>query len=184
MRAEKRLFSSTRLLLIMGVPGSGKSSLAKDIVEMYQVLYLDNNFFADAFSRESRTSAEYIAIRPAIYEAVYRVCSENLLVGNSVLLDIPHVTQSRDPAWRDRISQMAIDSNSVLKIVRCFCSEATLLARIRSRGEPRDNWKLQHWAQFLSEEPIRFFVPFQHLDVNTDDPHSTNISRVLEYITS
>jgi hypothetical protein len=43
----------------MGVAGSGKSELARAILEQVRAVYLDNNFLADAFSPESRTDERY-----------------------------------------------------------------------------------------------------------------------------
>ena len=88
-----------RLILIMGVAGSGKSELAGGILEQVWAVYLDNNFLADAFSPESRTDEHYLALRENLYAALYRIMWENLRVGNSVLVDAPHIRQVRDPDW-------------------------------------------------------------------------------------
>jgi predicted kinase len=118
--STKRNLPSKSLVLIMGVAGVGKTTLSKAILRKLSLTYLDNNFIADPFFSETRSSAEYTALRRYFYEVLYRITSENLLVGNSVLLDVPHITHVQDPAWCLRISQMAEDAEAKLIVIRCL----------------------------------------------------------------
>src|SRR3990172_4180254 len=96
-----------RLILVMGVAGSGKSELARAILEQIPAVYLDNNFLADAFSPGSRSDERYLAVRDNLYTALYRITRENLRIGNSVLLDAPHIRQAQDPEWCRWIQDLA-----------------------------------------------------------------------------
>ncbi len=166
--SARRNLPSKSLVLIMGVAGVGKTTLSKGILGKLSLTYLDNNFIADPFFSETRSSQDYIAIRKHFYDVLYRITSENLLVGNSVLLDVPHVTHVQDPAWCLRIRQMAHDTKANLIVIRCFCSEATLRRRLVERGEVRDQDKLANWGDFTRSQPIRVAIPFDHLDVDTE----------------
>jgi predicted kinase len=89
----------TTLVLLTGVAGSGRSTIARGLLKYLHAVYLDNNFIADAFFPDTRRGAEYTRTRPRLYQALCRVAAENLRVGNSVLLDAPHIRQSRSNQW-------------------------------------------------------------------------------------
>jgi len=176
------LLSPPRLILVMGVAGSGKSALARGILEQIPAVYLDNNFLADAFSPGSRTDESYLAIRDNLYAALYRITGENLRIGNSVLLDAPHIRQAQDPEWCRWIQDLAADAGAWLRAIRCYCREELLRRRLEARGEERDRWKLENWPAFLAEQPPRTPIPFPHLDVDTEHPLKANVARAVAYI--
>src|SRR3972149_5228616 len=112
-----------RLILVRGVAGSGKSELAKAILKQISAVYLDNNFLADAFSPGSRSDESYLAIRDNLYAGLYRITGENLRIGNSVLLDAPHIRQAQDPEWCRWIQDLAADAGAWVRGVLWFCGE-------------------------------------------------------------
>ena len=172
-----------KLILVMGVPASGKTRLAKPIAKEIGAVYLDNNFIADPFFPHTRVDEQYKKIRTSIYAALYLITTENLKLGNSVLLDVPHVTHMKDKKWRRTITTLAANANAELKVIRCYCSEETLKQRIITRGKKRDKWKLSHWDEFLRNEPIFVEIPFDHIDINTEEQNALNLDRSLKYLT-
>ena len=181
-RREATLLSPPRLILVMGVAGSGKSALAGAILERVSAVYLDNNFLADAFSPKSRSDEAYLAVREKLYAALYRIMWENLRVGNAVLVDAPHIRQVQDPDWCRWIQCLADEAGTPLRAIRCFCREELLRQRLAARGEPRDRWTLDHWEIFLKEQPPRAPIPFPHLDLDTEQPLMENVARAVSYI--
>ena len=165
----------------MGVPGTGKTTISKKLIKLYHFVYLDNNFIADAFYSNTRTSEEYKNLRDCFYIALYRIVKENLLVGNSVLLDVPHVTHMKDHDWCARLRQFVLETHVTLKIVRCFCSEETLKKRLLERDEERDKWKLSHWEKFMKNEPLMIPIPFDHIDINTEYSLQDNLKKIKNY---
>gem|GEM_PF-1492545 len=176
------LLSPPRLILIMGVAGSGKSELARGILKQISAVYLDNNFLADAFSPVSRSDEGYLAIRDNLYVALYRITRENLRIGNSVLLDAPHIRQVQDPEWCRWIQDLAADAGAWLRAISCYCREQVLRERLEARGEERDRWKLENWHAFLAEQPPRTPIPFPHLDLDTEQTLKANVERAISYI--
>jgi len=176
------LLSPPRLILVMGVAGSGKSELARAILKQISAVYLDNNFLADAFSPGSRSDESYLALRDNLYAGLYRITGENLRIGNSVLLDAPHIRQTQDPEWCRSIQDLATEAGAWLRAIRCYCREELLRRRLEARGEERDRWKLENWPTFLAEQPPRTPIPFPHLDLDTEQPLKTNVARAVSYI--
>ena len=166
----------------MGVPGSGKTTLSQALVPNCRCVYLDNNFIADAFFPDTRMAEEYKALARNIYDALYAIVEANLKLGNSVLLDVPHVTHMQRPEWQAHIQSIAANGNAQLCIVRCYCTERVLWERLTGRAENRDKWKLDNWTEFLSREPIMVEIPFPHLDVDTELTHRQNVNSVLAYL--
>lgn len=170
------------MILVMGVAGSGKSELARLILEQVCAVYLDNNFLADAFSPESRTDAGYLAIRDNLYAALYRIAEENLRIGNSILLDAPHIRQVQDRGWCRWIQEFARDVGAWMRAIRCYCREELLRERLEARREQRDQWKLENWQTFVQQQPPRVSIPFPHLDLDTEDALDANVARAISYI--
>ncbi len=170
------------LILVMGTAASGKTTISKELLKKITAVYLDNNFFADEFSRTSRNDESYIKVRPKLYQIIYRITEENLLVGNNVLLDIPHITHMKDKEWRKFISDLVKRTESGLAIILCYCSESILKQRIKERGEERDLDKLIDWSNHMANQPIIFNIPFKHLKINTENNILKNISEIVEYI--
>lgn len=179
MRHEPR---KTTLILLTGVAGSGKSTVARGLMDCLQAAYLDNNFIADAFFPDTRRGLEYRHLRPRIYRALYRITAENLKVGNSVLLDAPHVRQSRRVNWYRSMLSLVRDAGSELVIIRCVASEREIRKRLEARGEPRDRWKLENWETYLRSQPIVGALPHPHLDLMTEKPVEESVQDALHYI--
>jgi predicted kinase len=168
----------------MGVAGSGKSTLSREILRHIWAVYLDNNHIADAFFPDTRNGLKYEKLRPHFYKALYSITEENLKLGNSVLLDVPHIKEVQADKWQASIQQLTRRTKAKMVVIRCLCSEKILHIRIRSRGEQRDRWKLKNWNKFLRREPIEVPIPLPHLDINTEKNLSRNTSAAVQYILS
>jgi predicted kinase len=170
------------LILIMGVAGSGKSTLSREILRHVRAVYLDNNHIADVFFPYTRNGPRYEKLRRGFYRALYTIAEENLKLGNSVLLDVPHIKEVQKARWRTFIRGLARRTKAKMAVVRCRCSEKTLRTRIKARGEPRDIWKLGNWEKFLKKQPIDVSIPFPHLDIDTEKSSAKNIHTAIRYI--
>ena len=166
----------------MGVAGSGKSVLARAILAQVRAVYLDNNFLADAFSPKSRTDERYLAVRENLYAALYRIAKENLQIGNSVLVDAPHIRQVQDPEWCRWVREFARDAGASMRAILCYCREDVLRERLKARREKRDQWKLENWQTFLKQQPPRVSIPFPHLELDTGNALDVNVARAISYI--
>lgn len=166
----------------MGVAGTGKSTLARELIRHVCAVYLDNNHITDAFFPNTRNSLEYQRMRPQFYRALYTIAVENLRLGNPVLLDAPHIKEVQTHEWQAFIKRLVKRTRSTLIVLRCCCSEKSLRTRIKRRGEIRDEWKLRHWDEFLNTQPIETVIPWRHLDLNTEQKLRANVAMALRYI--
>jgi predicted kinase len=179
---RKRYLSQPCLILVMGVAGSGKTTLAREILRRLWAVYLDNNHIADAFFPHARHGRAYDKLRPHFYRALYTIVEENLRRGNSILLDVPHVKEMQIREWRQFIRNLAARTKSKIIVIRCRCSETVLYSRLKARAENRDRWKLDHWKEFLTQQPIDSLLFFPHLDVDTERDSAANTRAAIRYI--
>ena len=168
--------------MIMGVAGSGKTTLAKAILRRIWAVYLDNNQIVDAFFPRTRQGKKYEELRPNFYRVLYRVAGENLAAGNSVVLDVPHIKELRNTKWQKWLIGFVKKARVKLVVVRCHCSDSVLRSRLKARGEPRDRWKLNHWKAFVAEQPSLTPIPFPHIDINTERDLPANVRLALKFI--
>ena len=184
-RSRRRHFSqSPYLVLLIGVAGSGKTTLAREILRDWCAVYLDNNQIVDAFFPDTRSGNDYEKLRPNFYRALYAIAEANLNLRNSVLLDVPHVKEIQLSSWRRFMKRFSEETKSTLVIIRCLCSEQVLRSRLIARAEKRDQWKLRHWQEFLDQQPIDVRIRAPHLDLNTEDGLAQNARAAISYIRS
>jgi predicted kinase len=156
------------LILVCGAPGAGKSTLARALMCRLAGVWLNSDAVIEPFFGDDRDSARYKRARPDFFAGLYAVARMNLETGNSVLLDIPHVAQMRDAAWRRRMQAMARKTGARLVVLKCVAGGETLKRRLRARGEKRDRVKLRRWAAHMAEHPPDFPVPLPHAVIDME----------------
>ena len=166
---------------MLGAAGSGKTTFAQHLVPKLGCAYLNTDPIADIFFPGDRDSPTYKAANPSIYRALYDIAFANLKIGNSVLLDAPHVAQMRDPAWYAWISEETDRLAARLRIIRCFSDAETLRNRLQSRSEARDANKLSNWAEHIHDEPTRPPILLPHIEIDTREDMSRNLALAMDY---
>jgi predicted kinase len=170
------------LILVIGAAGSGKTTFAQHLVPKLGCVYLNTDPIADVLFPGDRDSPAYMAANPGIYRALYDIAFANLRVGNSVLLDAPHVAQMRDPEWHAWISEETDRFSARLRIIRCFSDEGTTKARLQARGNARDADKLANWPDFMRDEPLRSPIPLPHIEIDTRKDMNQNLALAIDYL--
>jgi len=151
----------TPFVIITGCAGSGKTSLGEKIARTLRWTYVDKDTVTRGFtdyilvekgkSCGDRESDLYCRdIRPIEYRITFKVCEENLRLGNPVILTIPFIAQIRDYCkWIDMITEFGMDLTEVdIKFVWINHNEGGEFARITRRGAARDGYKLRHWEEY------------------------------------
>lgn len=178
----KKVLSQKTLILVIGVAGSGKTTIAKEVLQHIAAAYIDKDVLTDPFTPISRDSSEYLKIRPKIYQQMNNLAESNLQVGNTVVLDAPHVKEMQSKTWRTAIQKLVQRTDAKLIVVRCQCDEGVLRSRLQERGEERDKWKLENWSDFLRQEPIDLKISVPHIDIDTTDFKRVDIPDLIQRI--
>ncbi|MDD8025738.1 MAG: ATP-binding protein [Acidobacteriota bacterium] len=162
------------LCLVVGVPASGKTSLARELARrILNAAYISKDLIQTPFTDSERISGRtYAMIQEPTFHILLDFAAVQLSLGKAPIIDAPFsVNHGRDDACRDWVPAFKATAQAHqarLAIVRCVPpSEEILKERIRERlkrNESKwDRWKLDHWPEFAAREPIRFPIP--HDDV-------------------
>ena len=154
---------STKLILIGGVPGSGKTYIGKELARSIG-LFIDKDTMSRFFTErmlqllgshvDDRESEIYLAnVRSLEYETMIKHALENLELGRSVICSAPFIREFSDSQWLDDISLEAELIDAEVIKVWIHVDLPTARERIIARGASRDNWKLANWDTYASTVP-------------------------------
>lgn len=161
----KKDLNRTTLLLVCGLPGTGKSSLSARIAAECNIMLIDKDVLQDPFTVDRR-GEEYAAVKKQTYQVGYDLAELNLSCSNSVLLDFPFSRGKyfEHTDWESTIQSIAERTDAIVKVIWCVCDNAVRLERIRKRGLRRDELQMKEHEQADTTIPA---IPFRHLLMDT-----------------
>ncbi len=150
-----------RLIFFCGHAGAGKTTLAKRLIgpliarsgEAFCLLDKDTLYGAYSASvmgaltgnPNDRDSPVYLqTLRDPEYAGLLDTARENLRLGVNVLVVGPFSRELREGRLFDR-AWLGVDDDVGVHVVWVELGEADAKARIVSRGNPNDAYKLAHW---------------------------------------
>jgi len=169
MTSQKYFLSQPTVCIIAGVAGSGKSTLGKEIAQrLINSTLLSKDLIQNAFTEKERDGELYGFISGPTARVLLSFVDVQLSHGKIPLIDAPFsFNHQRTDEFRDWVShfrKIAEKHHARLAIIRCLPpSEEELKKRIKERGYVWDQWKLDHWQDFLKRDPLDFPIP--HNDV-------------------
>ncbi len=197
-KTETRTKDRVTFVIITGCAGSGKTSLGKKIARETGWTYIDKDTVTRDFtdfilvdkgkSKSDRESDVYCnEIRPVEYQITFKVCDENLRLGNSVILTIPFIAQIKDYGkWQEMVQEYGLDLDDVVvKFVWINHDEGSEYTRVTKRNADRDGYKLQHWEEYT--RGIEGITPAKEYAAYLYDNDSTSadeiyVKDVIEWI--
>ena len=141
------------LIVLSGLPGSGKTTIAKTLVARSAAFYVRIDEIEHAL-RQQRPRHD---IGPEGYLVAYAIASSNLQLGKSVIVDcVNPVPESRD-GWR-RVAQ-GIAGTRIME-VEVICSDlAVLQRRVEERHADIPDFKLPDWNEVRSLRYVPWTEP-------------------------
>lgn len=150
---------NTRLIIITGCAGSGKTTIGKELARDLGYTYIDKDTVTRDFTdfvlersgsskgdRESNLYREELL--PIEYKTTFKLCREILDNGCNVIVTIPFISQIRDYSkWEEIRAEAKIKSHEV-RFVWIEHNLETEHENIKKRGAERDNYKLAHWENY------------------------------------
>lgn len=171
------------LIIMQGVSGSGKSWLAEQIINRYQIINLRSDIERKRVQKQYVKSDEQYSVesRHQIYQHLLNLAKDILQADYSVLIDATFLEQQQ----RAIFLQLAKQCKVPFIIIHTEADQATLLKRIHQRSLQADNVSdatqavlnnQQSSQQALSDDELHYSI-----SVNTAD--SDDLDRLWRFIT-
>src|SRR5687768_4497712 len=134
------------LVVFGGLPGTGKTCIAREVVRRSGAIYLR----IDAIEQAIRAAAGLgDDVGAAGYEVAYALAEANLALGRLVVADSVNPIAATREAWR----QVAARTGSPLLEVEIVCSDkAEHRRRVESRRADIPGLRLPSWEQVVARE--------------------------------
>ena len=161
---------STLLIVIGGLPGSGKTSLARGLARALDAVHVRVDAIEQAV-REATNCGD--AIGPAGYISAYAVARDNLRLGRIVIADCVNPLPITRTAWRDVAEQAGVP----LIEIEAICSDAVEhRRRIETRRSDIAGFVLPTWQDVVE----RAYAPWDSEHVVIDTAHRSLEQSVTE----
>lgn len=161
------------LVLMVGVPGTGKSTLARRLARALPAeLVQSDRVRRSLFAEPKYTGAE----ASAVYGWCHAVLRSLLGTGRSAVFDATNL----DERHRRRVYDLADACGAALIVVWTACSPSTVQQRMLRRRFDRDEEDLSeaHWGTYLELRPRAEPISRPHLVVNTRTDTAALVARV------
>ncbi|QWD91906.1 ATP-binding protein [Polynucleobacter sp. MWH-Braz-FAM2G] len=157
---------SPRLILFAGHAGTGKSTLAKRALPLIIEKTGEDFFFLDKDTVYGEFSAHVMALttqnpndrdspyylenlRDWEYQGLIAIARENLLLGVNVILVGPFSKEIQSGKMFNA-KDLGVPPQTNIQIAWVDLQEDEAKIRMEKRADPRDQWKLAHWTQYIT----------------------------------
>jgi len=186
-----------RLILFSGHAGTGKTTLAKRAIAQIikktnqDYFFLDKDTAFGAFSSHlmevatgnpnDRDSPYYLThLRDWEYKGLLDIARENLALGVNVILVGPFSKEIMNQDMFDPL-KLELPPQTCIRVAWIDLSDSEAKSRIMYRADPRDDWKLAHWEDYLK----RRVNPPEHLCLKRFDNtefDAENFERLIDFL--
>ncbi|PKO22097.1 MAG: hypothetical protein CVU38_11185 [Chloroflexi bacterium HGW-Chloroflexi-1] len=170
------------LIVFAGMPGTGKTSLARAVARELRAAYLDKDTIKDGvmvLADQLRLDQGEQLAGPLSYELLVSLARDNLTLGLSVVLDSPAGYQ----VFREKVKGLARGVKANLKLIECICTDEKLLRqRVEGRGPGLPAYRTQDWGAYQRQRGQFERLTDQRLVIDTAESLVVNLRRVLAYL--
>jgi len=148
-------------IFLIGPAGSGKSSIGKQIASKYHFCYLDKDTICNKFtglllesngySAHERDGCDFYSdvVMDLEYQTLLDIANDNLLLGNSVILDAPFLSYFSNRNYIQELRAKYNWENIQLLVLEVTVDYSILKERLQARALDRDAWKFNNWDIFV-----------------------------------
>ncbi len=177
-----------QLIIVFGVPGTGKSTLAAELARTLKCVRIDTDFISEELRAQSLDTPDH---RAMAYRMIETMVKNALATVDRVIVEAPLMAQTRYSSGShhpDHFSAVASAIGAELKLIHLWCDEPLLLARLKQRDAARDSERItmEGVAALLQEQPMHLdpAVAQEHdvLSIDSATPLADQLARALGHI--
>ena len=173
MKSEEEV--GLTVVLMAGLPGTGKSKLAYELSKMLDWVVMDKDLIHSAMIEKGIKKNDSGA---AAYEVAFWLVKDLLKrQKKSVILD----TAGRQPFILERMKNITSQEQAKLKIIRCVASKDVRVKRLSERSPLASQWALDN-ATETEQEVWYEHLPAETLVIQTDGSFESYFDEVLRYL--
>ncbi|MGP8076466.1 MAG: AAA family ATPase [Thermoplasmata archaeon] len=166
--------SSPKLVIFAGLPGTGKSTLAKLVAERLAAVWLRVDTFEAALLKAGLKRSFETGL--AAYIGVCDIADEQLRSGRSVVVDAVNGVEPARLMWRELSKRVGVSKY----VVEVSCSDLKVhRGRVESRTEETPPLPAVTWDEVIHREYIPWSEPA--LKIDGINPPEKNLEQILDY---
>lgn len=166
-----------KLIQFSGLPGTGKSSLARQLASKFHFPLLSKDHFEGVLYRAALSDGGSIHS----YQLLLETAELELSLGISLVLDAVFPL----PGFRERVREMAAQNKAQLYVIHSFCSDENLHQERLKNRISQVPWSPVNWEQV---QEIRSFYEAWQADealfLDAVNPLHDNFQAICDYIDS
>lgn len=144
------------LFIFSGLPGTGKSSIAKEIAKYYKSIYLRIDTIEHGIKELCN-----ISVQGEGYRLSYRIAADNLLIGNTVVADCCNPWLLTRTEWEE----VAIRNNCDYVNIEIICSDKEEhKKRVEERKNDISGFVIPEWDDVLKRDYQEWEKPVIQID--------------------
>ncbi|MDD5171498.1 MAG: AAA family ATPase [Candidatus ainarchaeum sp.] len=163
------------LIIVCGLPGSGKSSLSKDLAKRFSAVHLNSDIIRkELFPKPSYSEEE----KRAVYAEMAKRAGELLAKGSNVIAD---ATFSRKE-YRETMDEVAGQTGAKVFIIKCILHEGETKKRLEKRKQAGKSPSDADYDVYVKLKET--FEPLEggYLEVDYMRPKKEVLAKVKEFI--
>lgn len=156
--------AQNKLILIGGMPASGKTTVGKQLASKLSLPFLDKDTLCDLYTNyvvgketysNDRASSLYTkTLRPLEYEILFHVAFEQVELGLSPVLVAPFSTEFVNNDMMDSLKLRLFKKNPSFQLVSILieADPESVKERMTKRGRNEDSKKLENWDSYILDK--------------------------------
>lgn len=146
-----------RLIIFSGLPGCGKTTLASMLAKKLQATYLR----IDTVEQGLREVCGIQEVEGMGYRLSYRLASENLLMGNTVIADSVNPWKLTRDEWNDVAKKIGASFTNI----EIICSDKSIHRRRLESRDTSVTWEEVQTRDYHSWESDRIQIDTAHSNI-------------------
>jgi predicted kinase len=201
MLIVRKVLSSMKMVFFVRRSGVGKTTISELTAKRLNVAYLDKDIIGKQYMNKisdmrgtnqgDRDSKIYrTEFRDMEYKTIFDIATQNLLLGQDVMLVAPFTKEIHNPDWIENyLTEIGLSFKEVeVKVVVVFVPSDINKDRIHARNAERDRWKVANWEAYVqninTDVNVKWNLPKQNVlrFDNSTELTEKRISELLLFI--